>query len=225
VNVFFGFDTSHYPGDEMMALLCREARMSWTGFYLAPAPSHGDESWMQKRAFLSSLGLGFAPVYVGQQQSGPGSHILTGAQGAIDGENATELAIEADFPAGSVLYLDIETGPPVEPAFLTYYKTWVQAVIDAGYSPGVYCSHLLADQFIAQDDRAIPWVFQVQTMGGNLTLPLPAPDPSQSTFAGARLLQFAQNCTVTIETTSIGPVDLDTALMPDPSAPNPRPGG
>ena len=216
--IFLGIDVSAYPGDDVMQRLRTEAQIDFTGFYLAPAPSHGDKGWMGKRAFLQGLGLGFAPVYVGQQQSAPGSLILTAAQGTIDGANATQLATTAGFPAGSVLYLDIETGPPAHPPFFVYYKAWVQSVIDNGFKAGVYCSHHLAAGFIAADNRAVPWVFQLQAMGGTFAPPLPRLDPSHSNFAAAKVLQYAQNATLNLSGTSIKPIDLDSALVADPSA-------
>lgn len=217
MTIYCGFDTGEYPGDELMQLLRTEAQMAWTGFYLAPAPSHHDTGWMDKRSYLNQLGYGFAPVYLGQQQSGPGSHILTAAQGSLDGANAAELARQAGFPAQSVLYLDIETGPPAEPEFFDYYQAWVQGVIDSGFQPGMYCSHLLASDFLAKDDRTIPWVFQLMyPENHSFDVPMPAPDPSQST-AQAKVLQYAQNCTLVVGSTKVSPVDLDSALMPDPS--------
>ena len=73
--VFRGFDTSIYPGDAKMLLLRTDADVAWTGFYLGPAPSHPDDSWMSRRADLKAMGFGSAPIYVGQQQpNGPGSH-------------------------------------------------------------------------------------------------------------------------------------------------------
>lgn len=214
---FLGFDRSGYPGDHVMQLLRTAAHVDFTGFYLAPAPSHGDKSWMGKRAFLLGLGFGFAPVYVGQQQSPPGSLNLNGPQGHVDGKDAAQLAVTAGFSLGSVLYLDVETGPPVHQPFIAYYKAWVQSVIDNGFSPGVYCSHHLAAHFIAADHRAVAWVFQLAALGGNFTPPLPKPDPSHSSFSGAKVLQYAQNATLTVGTTVIRPVDLNTALMADPS--------
>lgn len=216
--IFLGIDVSAYPGDDVMQRLRTEAQIDFTGFYLAPAPSHGNQGWMGKRAFLQGLGLGFAPVYVGQQQSPPGSLNLTAAQGTIDGGNAADLAATAGFPEGSVLYLDIETGPPAHPPFFVYYQAWVQSVIDHGFTAGVYCSHHLAAGFIAADNRAVPWVFQLQAMGGTFAPPLPRPDPSHSSFATAKVLQYAQNATLNLSSTSIKPIDLDTALVADPSA-------
>ena len=215
--IFLGFDRSEYPGDDMMQLLRTQAGVDFTGFYLAPAPSHGNQGWMGKRSFLQGLGFGFAPIYVGQQQSPPGSLILTAPQGKLDGGNATHLAQTAGFPASSVLYLDVETGPPAKPAFFVYYKAWVQAVIDNGFSPGVYCSHHLAAAFVAADNRARAWVFQFSTVGGNFTPPLPRPDPSHSSFSGAKVLQYAQNGKLVLGNKTLKPVDLNSALVGDPS--------
>jgi Domain of unknown function (DUF1906) len=217
MTIFLGFDRSGYPGDATMQLLRTAGNVDFTGFYLAPAPSHSDTGWMTKRAFLLGLGFGFAPVYVGQQQSPPGSLNLTAAQGQIDGHNATQLAQHAGFPASSVLYLDVETGPPVHQPFLDYYKAWVQSVLDNGFKPGVYCSHHLAASFIGADNRSIAWVFQLPSVGGNFTAPLPQPDPSHSTFAAAKVLQYAQNAKLTLGGQVITPVDLNTALVADPS--------
>jgi hypothetical protein len=220
VSIFLGFDRSEYPGDSVMKALRTDAQVAWTGFYLAPAPSHGNTGWMLKRSFLAGLGFGFAPIYVGQQQSAPGSQILTAAQGKLDGADAALLAERAGFPKLSILYLDIETGPPAKPAFFDYYKAWVQAVVGNGFSPGVYCSHRLASQFIAADDRAVPWVFQLKSSTPQTFVPpLPTPDPSQSSFSSAKVLQYAQNGKLTLSGSTLKPVDLDTALMADPSAP------
>ena len=222
--IFLGFDRSAYPGDHVMQLLRTAAEIDFTGFYLAPAPSHGDTSWMNKRDFLVGLGFGFAPVYVGQQQppaaghSNPGSHNITAAQGTADGANAAALATQAGFPANSVIYLDIETGDAPVPGALAYYRAWVQSVIDNGFKPGIYCSHVVAPAYLGADDRAVPWVFQLAAMGGQFTPPLPRKDPSHSHFPAAKVLQHAQNAKLTVSGTVVNPADLDTALMADPSA-------
>src|SRR5918912_944425 len=167
MTLFLGFDTSLYPGDSAMQTLRTQALLAFTGFYLAPAPSHPNTSWMQKRTFLQGLGYGFAPVYLSQQAAnGPGSHNLTAQQGTIDGRNAAQLAAQAGFPAQSVFYLDIETGPPMSPAYLAYYSAWVQSVVDNGFTPGAYCSHLLAQQVHSRDARAVLWVFRLQVNNG-----------------------------------------------------------
>ncbi|HKQ06524.1 MAG TPA: glycoside hydrolase domain-containing protein [Blastocatellia bacterium] len=219
MSFFLGFDRSEYPGDDFMRSLKSQSQVSWTGFYLAPAPSHSDTSWMQNRAFLQDLGFGFAPIYVGQQQlPGPGSHVLTTVQGQSDAGEAVDLAQQAGFPRSSVLYLDIECGPPATDKLFDYYVAWVQGIIDNGYSPGVYCSHLLAAEFLARDDRPVPWIFHLKFPNGHtFAPPLPMIDPAQSTFNGASMMQYAQNGKLVLDSTSIRPVDLNSGLVEDPS--------
>src|SRR5262249_18022116 len=61
--MFAGIDRSTYPGDTVMQWLWDNTNLYWTGFYLAPAPSHGkDTSWMSRRGVLKQMGWGFAPV-------------------------------------------------------------------------------------------------------------------------------------------------------------------
>src|ERR1700691_4592878 len=68
------FDRSDYPGDDVMTWLRAHTNLQWCGYYFAPAPSHGDTSWMARRSALVAAGWGIAPIYVGQQITGPGSH-------------------------------------------------------------------------------------------------------------------------------------------------------
>ena len=62
-----GFDTYHYPGDDIMrAWLHQSVPYEWVGYYL-PAPCHSGTSWMGKRQRLADMGWGMAVIYVGQQ--------------------------------------------------------------------------------------------------------------------------------------------------------------
>lgn len=58
---YAGMDTSIYPGDAVMAHLKDLTNLVWTGFYLGPAPSHPNASWMDRRATLIAQGWGLAP--------------------------------------------------------------------------------------------------------------------------------------------------------------------
>src|SRR5262249_45415650 len=149
----------------------------WCGFYLAPAPSQNYTGWMGKRSFLTQRGWGLAPVYVGQQQKGRGSHDVSGDRGRLDGLDAVWLARSAGFPGMSVLYLDIEGSPPFTQSMLDYYQTWVETVIFFGYWPGAYCSSGLAAKLHAINDRTKFWVAhwkQIPFTGNEY----PAPDPA-----------------------------------------------
>lgn len=235
-SFFAGFDRLDYPGDSFMKTLYGETNLCWCGFYLAPAPSQGrGTSWMPKKSYLEQLGWGFAPLYLGQQASGPGSHIVTAAQGKLDAQNAANLAATAGFDVGSIIYLDIEQGAPVGAAMLAYYDAWVSELEDkTNYSPGVYCSFYQVAQKLS-DKNSLPyfWVFNInkytcgQAKGGvqnvGKTAPFPAPDPAQSGVSFAKIWQYVQGTSgCSVQTKSGGSIqnfDFDSSTSQDPSNP------
>lgn len=155
-----GFDTSIYPGDAAMrAWRAPGSPYEWVGYYLG-APCHSNTTWLGHRSFLTSLGWGTAVLYVGQQtwdaiptaamvapavaraaQSTTCSRtMLSGAQGTIDGSDAAAKVANEGFPAGTVIFLDIEYMTTVTQAMRDYYTSWVaQVLADGRYLPGVYC--------------------------------------------------------------------------------------
>ena len=231
-SFFAGFDRLAYPGDTFMKTLYDETNLCWCGFYLAPAPSQGNTSWMSKRDYLQQMGWGFAPVYVGQQVAGPGSKIVTAAQGKLDAQDAARLASAAGFEKASILFLDIEQGPPAQKATLEYYDAWVSELEDhTNYSPGVYCSFSQVAQAL-HDKNSLPhfWVFQINqfTCGpakGGFTqvgknTPFPTPDPAQSGVSFAQLWQFVQaasGCSVRAGGHTVVNFDFDSSTAQDPS--------
>jgi len=218
-----GFDTAFYPGDSQMAWLKANTNLVWCGYYLAPAPSHRDTSWMGTRATLLAQGWGIAPVYLGQQTTGPGSHNVSPAQGPADGGNAADLMDADGFPAGSTVFLDLENGPPMTPAQSGYVAAWCDAVSARNYQPGIYCSHSLADAVAALRPGARIWAFKVPTIAPNPVAgtTFPTPDPSGSGYAAAVAWQRGQNCRLTLPGAPTGAmtVDLDVATTADPGAP------
>jgi hypothetical protein len=213
-----GLDTSQYPTDEVMTALITTTNVCFTGYYLAPAPSHHDTSWMGKRAWLESQGWGFCPTYLGQQVTGPGSHIVTQAQGTIDGEQAASLMAQEGFAKGSTVFLDLENGPPMNAAQEAYVGAWADAVVGAGYVAGVYCSHLLAVQVAGLALGIKIWVFDVGQIGGDANFPFPTPPMTDSGYPDAVCWQRADNVNISCQGHSLL-VDLDVANVKDPSAP------
>jgi len=218
---YAGFDTDVFPGLEQMGWVIANTNLRWCGYYLAPAPSHQDDSWMGQRQALVDLGWGLAPVYVGQQVSGPGSKVLSAAQGTEDGADAATLMFDEGFPPNSCVYLDLENGAPFTPPQIEYVKAWVAAVADAGLQPGVYCSHGIAAAVSALCPSARIWAFKVPTVAHTSTagLTYPALDPAGSGFHNAVAWQRIQNTTLHQAPVTVMNVDLDTASVPDPSAP------
>lgn len=218
---FAGFDISGYPGDAIMAWLKQNSNLVWTGFYLGKTPSHTGTDWMSKRATLVHQGWGLAPVYVGQQVTGPGSHHTSGPQGTIDAKETGALLTAAGFPSGSCAYLDLENGPPLTPLQVDYVGHWVDQMIAQGFAPGIYCSHSVAAAVHQVRSTARIWAFKVST-----TQPHPVPGhnfpdlhPAGSGYAGASAWQLGQSCIIDVPIAPHGKltVDLDTAVSPDPS--------
>jgi len=213
-----GMDTSSYPGDAVMAHLRSNTNLVWTGFYLGPAPSHPNASWMTRRQVLAEQGWGLAPLYLGQQESGPGSKQVDGAHGDTDGLHAASLATEAGFAVGSVIYLDIETGGALSSAMVQYLERWCARVSAAGFAPGAYLSHTTA----ASARLAVPalklWAFQIKDgdFGVHKEPPFLEGDLSGSGVAEASAWQWAQNCSIPKPGGRLL-VDLDVASSADPS--------
>lgn len=221
---FAGIDRLQYPGDAVMQQLWTDTDLTWTGFYLAPAPSQSNTSWMGHFAALRNMGWGIAPVYVGQQQPGrnsPGSHIVTAAQGTVDAADAIALAVADGMSPGTVLYLDIETGGPIQSGLADYYRSWVQGVINGGFRPGVYCSYLLASQFQQMDNRPVFWIFNINKFayGPNAVYkdPYPAPEPLFSSVPSAAAWQLSQNAQLVMPASQhVSPMDYDSCSVRNP---------
>ena len=228
-----GFDRLAYPGDAVMTSLWDSTNMAWTGFYLAPAPSQGNTSWMSKAQFLRDLGWGIAPIYVGQQwPGGPGSHVLTAAQGTTDAADAVSLADRAGIGDDSVVYLDIEIGGRLPASYLDYVQAWIDGIRGTSYRPGVYCSYLdTPTQIQAGNPDVSFWVFNInkysktQFLDQDGAFAAPPVDQSGCSFAVAwQYIQGAAGVPVPGQdggpSTTLSPVDMDTATVLDPSHPD-----
>lgn len=224
---YAGFDRSLYPGDDIMTALWNQTNLAWCGFYLAPAPNHGkDRSWMTKRAFLTSLGWGLAPIYLGEQQSKvcPTCTANPSAlKGSADAAQAISLAKTAGFSPGSTIYLDIETWSPLNAPMSDYYTNWVAGIITGGFVPGVYCPHVLATLLRGLDSRPVFWTVNGSKYPSGKTAtyqnPLPAPEPSFSNIEYSTLWQFSLDAGSLIlsPTQKVPTIDFDSSSVPDPS--------
>jgi hypothetical protein len=214
-------DTEYYPGDATMDWLKANTNLVWCAYYLGPTPSHDDDGWMGQRAALTGAGWGLAPVYVGQQLAGPGSHNVNGPQGTTDGLQAGAMMSGEGFAPGAYVYLDLEDGPPYAAPRTTYVSAWVAAVTGAGFSPGIYCSHLIAAAVRAAAPVARIWAFRVNTTAAHAVpgTNFPDPAPSGSGFAGAYMWQRDDNAQIDVDPPNVLVVDLDSSVGPDPSAP------
>jgi len=218
---YAGMDTSIYPGDVVMDDLIENTNLVWCGFYLGPAPSHPDPSWMGQRARLVKTGWGLAPIYVGQQEpGGPGSHKLTAAQGRLDGDDACSLAKGAGFPTSSLIYLDIEAPAPLTQPTSDYLAQWHEVVTALDYRAGVYCSHHVVAAIAGLGLDLRYWVYKISNADNGGTKQQPFKDDDPPTIAGVDTTawQWTQNCIIKTVNGDIT-VDLDTAATSNPSLP------
>jgi hypothetical protein len=220
MTAFAGLDTSAFPGLPTMAWLRKNTNLCWTGFYLK-SPSHHTADWMAQRSALVAQGWELAPIYVGQQVTGPGSHVVTAAQGQIDGNDAAAQMQSAAFPLGSFVFLDLENGPPFSLEQESYVDAWCDAVMRNGFGAGIYCSYLIAAEVHAARPSARLWAFRVRTTtlhdGG--ASPYPTPDPSASGYADTTMWQHDDEARISTGGGAYLTVDLNTSLLADPSAP------
>jgi hypothetical protein len=162
-----GFDTRDYPGREIMQGWWRESPYRWVGYYLE-SPCHPRNTWMGRRAEIRAIGWGIALLYVGEQDwsqisavpRGPGAdpegaprctqENLTPQHAADHGAEADLLAAAEGFPAGTVVYLNVERVERVSPELAAYVGAWTAALLERGrYVPGVYAHGRNAQELTA----------------------------------------------------------------------------
>jgi hypothetical protein len=213
--IYAGFDRADCPDLATMAQLRRTTNLVWTGYYLH-APSQAASTWQGKRAALVALGFGLAPIYVGQQIVGPGSHNFGSNEASIDGGQAVSDMKTEGFPTGSWVYLDLESWPfPI-----TYIEEWASAVEDKGYRAGVYCSFAFANTVSTRLPKARLWVYHVPSVAAHSVagVTFPSPDPASSGFPGAVIWQHQDEARLTDFNDFA--CDLDSSIYDDPSAPD-----
>ncbi|HYH79054.1 MAG TPA: glycoside hydrolase domain-containing protein, partial [Longimicrobium sp.] len=80
--------------------------------------------------------------------------LLSAARGTTEAADAAAKTAAEGFPAGTVIYLDVERVNTVAPTLAEYVRAWVEGVLaDGRYVPGIYVHRLNADA-IATATRA-----------------------------------------------------------------------
>lgn len=80
--------------------------------------------------------VSYARAQTGQSCS---THLVSGARGTRDADDAIKRAAKEGFPRGTLVFLDIERMDKVPSAMRDYYKAWTRRVLAEGtYRPGYY---------------------------------------------------------------------------------------
>ena len=137
---YLGFDRNQYPGDDGMKILRKD--FAFTGYWLGPPPGEKSSTWQGKREFLRALGYGFLLRVNGRVSSELKNLNAAIAKGSADARVAAASAKREGFPAGAIIFVDIEEGGRLIAAYHAYLKAWAEDLRNAGYKPGAYCSDM-----------------------------------------------------------------------------------
>src|SRR5262245_2821309 len=135
---YLGFDKNLYPGDAALDSLRKT--FAFTGYWLNAPPGATSSTWLGKRRILRAKGFGFLLLFNGRTHAQLKANGAPEDAGRSDGESAVRIADAEGFPAGSVIFLDLEEGGRLLAEQRAYLHAWVDAVSRSGHSAGVYCS-------------------------------------------------------------------------------------
>ncbi len=135
---YLGFDRNIYPGDDALPILRKT--FAFTSYWLSPPPGEKSNTWTRKRELLRSRGFGFVVLYRGPDSRELKTQTSAKARGTRDGEDAVASAKAEGFSAGTIIFLDIEEGGRLPGTYHAYLAAWSEALSQAGFRPGAYCS-------------------------------------------------------------------------------------
>ncbi len=200
-----GFDRDIYPGDAAFPVLRKT--FAFTSFWLSPPPGEKVTTWLGKRDLLRRDGFGFLVLYRGRDSREFKKTADGPAKGSLDGQAAAAAAKKQGFPAGTIIFLDIEEGGRLPAPYHAYLHAWLDVLAKNGYRAGVYCSGMPAKEpggvtiLTADDIRANAgnreFVFFVYNdacpPSPGCAYPGAAPAPSGSGVDYAQAWQYAQS--------------------------------
>jgi hypothetical protein len=135
---YFGFDRNEYPGDASLKTLRKS--FSFVGYWLNNPPGASRNGWAGKRKTLQAAGFGFLVVFNGHTYKEIKAAGDPKKLGASEGVAAVAAAKREGFRFGTVIFLDQEEGGRMLEEQRDYLHAWIDAVTDAGFRAGVYCS-------------------------------------------------------------------------------------
>jgi hypothetical protein len=156
---------------------------------------------------MRQLGFGFLVLYRGREVREIKTAADAAEKGKTEGRDSAANAQREGFPPGTIVFLDVEEGGRLPANYHAYLRAWADALIAAGYRPGVYCSAMPVNEghgvsiVTADDIRANEapreftyWVYNdVCPPAPGCSAKKVAPSPSRSGTTYAAVWQFAQS--------------------------------
>ena len=204
VKNYLGFDRNIYPGDDALPILRKT--FAFSSFWLSPPPGEKSNTWTGKRELLRAQGFGFVVLYLGPDSRELKTQTSARARGTRDGEEAAASAKAEGFSRGTIIFLDIEEGGRLPDTYHAYLASWSEALSQAGFRPGSYCSGMRVKEgphvtITTADDirnhsaaRGISiWAFNdACPPSPGCIFPPDPPSPAKSGIPYAVVWQFAQ---------------------------------
>jgi hypothetical protein len=244
-STFLGFDLNDYPGDEGLPVLRKT--FSFTGYWLSPPPGAKETTWLGTRPKLQAQGFGFIVLFNGRVTRDLKSVPDAIRKGESDAADAAVVARHEGFLTGTTIFLDVEEGGQLTPAYYEYVNAWIDGLAKANFHAGVYCSAIPVNGITTFHDihdhlggrKLAMWVFNdVCPPAPGCVFPKTPPALTQSGSSDATVWQFAQsprvkdrtarcaatynrdgNCYAPGDTAHKWFLDIDVADSPNPSAP------
>jgi len=141
---YLGFDRNLYPGDDSLPILRKT--YAFSGYWLSPPPGEKINTWSGKRQLMRSQGFGFLALFRGPESRELKTDAKTKEKSALDARDAAAAAQEEGFAKGTVIFLDVEEGGHLSPAYHAYLRDWADRITKSGYRPGVYCPAVPASE-------------------------------------------------------------------------------
>lgn len=133
-----GFDRNIYPGDDALPLLRKT--FAFSSFWLSPPPGEKTNTWHGKRGLLLQNGFGFLVLFRGREEKELNSLEGASRKAEEDGRATVEAAKREGFGPQTIIYLDIEEGGRLSPAYHRYLTQWLWQVSPVYFQGGFYCS-------------------------------------------------------------------------------------
>lgn len=202
---YLGFDSNNYPGDDALPILRKT--FSFTSYWIGLPPGEKRSTWLGKRSLLGSRGFGFVVLWNGRASRDLKSASDAHRKGRLDAQNAAKSARQEGFPAGTVIFLDIEEGGRLPAVYHDYVHAWIDALAQEKFRAGVYCSAMPVDEgggvsiTTARDlqdqlagRKLVFWIYNdACPPSPGCAFPQTPPAPSQGGFASAAVWQYAQS--------------------------------
>jgi Domain of unknown function (DUF1906) len=204
-STFLGFDLNDYPGDDGLPVLRKT--FSFTGYWLNAPPGEKESTWLGTRPKLQAQGFGFVVLFNGRDSRNLKSVPDAIRKGESDAADAAVLARHEGFPPGTIIFLDVEEGGRLTPAYYEYVNAWIDGLAKANFRGGAYCSAVPVSEGDGQSittfkdiqdhlggRKLVVWVFNdACPPSPGCVFPKTPPAITQSGSSDAALWQFAQS--------------------------------